>query len=926
MINVSQEYITKINSSSKQVGWYGSISLTNGKTYSFDATNLKQGQSTITRELCDSNSLKIGGACSAEIKLAFMLDYNELTNVYSLNGIPVDKYEFYDATIVLYFRLYLDNNNYEDVPCGTFIVNEPERTRMVLTCTAYDYMQKFTVDCVSTIQGTPYAILLNACSVCGVTLGNKPKDISLMPNGTSSVAEYDPKNDIKTWRDVIRFVACMLGGNAVIKSDNKLYIIPYNSESVRTIPEDDRVNLSLADYITNYYTITAINAKVNVEEKVSIDEGGLTYKIGLNPLMQWTLSSSRRTALTNILSILANLDFAPFSGDFFCDPSFELGDVVTFTGNHALTATKAVITKIVIPINGHMQMGCDGDDPYRQKAEEAASTEYSSETSGSVGDGVTFYDFSNDRDINIPHGTEKVVAEFQYESNGQYRQEFACEIKALVASDETLNNGVYIEHDCKVYVRYYINGQEVSGYHPEETFMDGYHLLHLLYIWNDNLRIPTSTFTVTVTTTNCTLQILKDWSNGRIMQSGVAYEEESNEIVYIEVDPNTPPKKVYTPGETLDYSGIIVYAYYENGSRKQIQNECVFNPPNGSHVTDSREFIMVAVTYVEDGKGYHTDFELDVHYLESIYVKKSPTKTDYFVGESLDLSGMKIYATYSDTKDVDVTSSCSFNPQNGTTITRQGTLTIAVSYTESGVTATCQEVVNVQRVMVEEIVVTPPPKTVYEKGEALDYTGVNVIAKYNNGTQVDVTSQCEYYPDNGDEADTDMTSCTVVYMEDGKTFTDSFELEVYEFTGIQVTTEPTNTSYWLGDETDYSGIVVTGEYSNGTTEDVTADCTYNPANGTPTTNLMSSVLVSYHRNADGKDYSDTFSIEVKEPEPFIKYVLYDIDSQNRIINVYGLNDSEINQDNLRNLIIPSTYTDETSGITFDVQIRGQKLS
>ena len=922
MINVSQEYITKINSSSKQVGWYGNIALTNGKTYSFDATNLKQGQSTITRELCDSNSLRIGGACSAELKLAFMLDYDETYDIYLLNGVVVDKYEFYDATIVIYFRLYFDNNRYEDVPCGTYIVTEPERTRMVLTCTAYDYMQKFSMDCVSTLQGTPYSLLLTACSVCGVTLGNKPKDINLMPNGSASVAVYDPKNDIKTWRDVIRYVACMLGGNAVIKSDNKLYIIPYNTPSVRTIPEDDRVSLTLADYITNYYTITAINARVNVEEKVSITENGLTYKIGLNPLMQWALSASRRTAMTNILSVLANLDYAPFSGDFFCDPSFELGDVVTFTGNHALSSTKAVITKIVIPINGHMQMSCDGDDPYKQKAEEAASSEYSSETSGSVGDGVTFYDFQSDADVTVG-STEAEVIVIEYESNGSYRQEFKAELQIRVTTNEALNNGVYTNNDCRVIAKYYRNGEEYLGYTPEETFTDGTHLLHLFLIWNDKLRIPTSTFRVTLKAINGSVVVPAKFANARIMQSGTAYEDESNDLLYIEVDPRTPTKKKYNPGETLDYTGIIVYACYEDGSKERIENECSFNPSNGTYVTDSKEYILVKVTYVKDNKTYQTDFELDVHYLESIYVKQAPTKDDYFVGETLDLSGMKVYATYSDTQDVDVTANCTYNPASGTTLSTEGTQTINISYTESGVTKECQETVSVQKVMLEELIVVPPSKTVYEKGETLDYSGVSVTAKYNNGTQADVTGSCVFNPANGATAATSMSSCTVSYTEDGTTLSDSFELEVYEFTGIDVTTEPTNTSYWLGDETDYSGIVVTGEYSNGDTEDVTAECTYDPVNGSITTSLYQNrVVVSYLRSKDGKRYLAEFSIEVKEPYPFLKYVTYNIDTANRIIYVKTLIPEEIAADNIHNLVIPATYTDEESGITFDVKLIG----
>lgn len=51
-------------------------------------------------------------------------------------------------------------------------------------------------------------------------------------------------------------------------------------------------------------------------------------------------------------------------------------------------------------------------------------------------------------------------------------------------------------------------------------------------------------------------------------------------------------------------------------------------------------------------------------------------------------------------------------------------------------------------------------------------------------------------------------------------------------TSIKVTTPPTKTTYTAGEQLDLTGMVVTAEYSDGTSEDVTSECTFTPTAGT----------------------------------------------------------------------------------------------
>lgn len=66
---------------------------------------------------------------------------------------------------------------------------------------------------------------------------------------------------------------------------------------------------------------------------------------------------------------------------------------------------------------------------------------------------------------------------------------------------------------------------------------------------------------------------------------------------------------------------------------------------------------------------------------------------------------------------------------------------------------------------------------------------------------------------------------------------------------IAVTTQPTKKNYTTCETLDLSGCVVTATYSDGSTENVTSSCTFNPANGAALTTSVTSVAVSYEEKA-----------------------------------------------------------------------------
>ena len=144
---------------------------------------------------------------------------------------------------------------------------------------------------------------------------------------------------------------------------------------------------------------------------------------------------------------------------------------------------------------------------------------------------------------------------------------------------------------------------------------------------------------------------------------------ESFELTKIEIA--TPPTKTkYKAGEYLDISGMVVKAYFSDGTSSAISKgyyDSLYNwsggykvderyvgspywgPADALDVSDTQ----VSVEYEYNGVREYAYFDIEVSGSSSlVYVTNitiiSPTKTTYEAGEFLDLSGMVVEAHYSD--------------------------------------------------------------------------------------------------------------------------------------------------------------------------------------------------------------------------------------------------------------------------------------
>jgi len=239
-----------------------------------------------------------------------------------------------------------------------------------------------------------------------------------------------------------------------------------------------------------------------------------------------------------------------------------------------------------------------------------------------------------------------------------------------------------------------------------------------------------------------------------------------------------PPYTVdYYVDDTFDNTGMIVEAFYSDGTHKPVTNY-TWEPTKALTEADN----TITITYSEDGVTAKTYQDITVGEapdLVSIAITNPPDKTVYKLNEYFDRTGMIVTATFADGKSRIV---------SGYTVSPNGALgktdtIITVSYARKGITKTATQEITV--VYLTSIVVSHPPTyTEYYEGNSFNKAGMVITAIYsNNNTKVLADTDYTVTPE---VLMMKMTSVTISYTEDGVTATTTQAVKVnyypYDFT------------------------------------------------------------------------------------------------------------------------------------------------
>ena len=249
----------------------------------------------------------------------------------------------------------------------------------------------------------------------------------------------------------------------------------------------------------------------------------------------------------------------------------------------------------------------------------------------------------------------------------------------------------------------------------------------------------------------------------------------------------------------------------------------------------------------------------------SLTIATKPTKTNYYVGDTLNTAGLTLKAAYNNGTTQTITGGFTCTP---TALSTAGVQTVTVNY--GGKTATFT--VNVQDVTLSGIAIASnPTKTSYYVGDTLDTTGLKLTATYNNGTTQTITNGFTCTP----TALSTAGAQTVTVSYGGKTATFAVNVQNVTLSGIAIASNPTKTSYFVGDTLDTTGLKLTATYSNGTTQTITGGFTCTP------TALSTAGVQTVTVNYGGKTATFTVSIEL----PVLPFVTLTFDPTDGVLDL-----------------------------------------
>lgn len=240
---------------------------------------------------------------------------------------------------------------------------------------------------------------------------------------------------------------------------------------------------------------------------------------------------------------------------------------------------------------------------------------------------------------------------------------------------------------------------------------------------------------------------------------------------------NPPDQTDYYEEEVFSPQGMVVTAYYSDGTNKVVENYS-YSPTEPLTKQDTTITIsftdgeITCTTYVDIVVG-------DAPNLVSIAITSPPKKTLYKIGEYFDTTGMVVTA-YFDNDTSKPVSGYTYSP-NGT-LSKDDTI-VTVSYSRGGVTKAATQEIQI-KYLSQITIPKPPTYTSYYEGNNFNKAGMIVRAEYSNGDSK-ILQEAEYSVDPVSLKMTD-TFVTISYTESGITCTATQAITVsyypYDFT------------------------------------------------------------------------------------------------------------------------------------------------
>ena len=298
-------------------------------------------------------------------------------------------------------------------------------------------------------------------------------------------------------------------------------------------------------------------------------------------------------------------------------------------------------------------------------------------------------------------------------------------------------------------------------------------------------------------------------------------------------------------GETYDTSLISATVRYTDGTTEVLGIEEL---TVGTVTTDAAGEQLLGITYLDKTVNY----PVAVCGVVGIVVEGLPMSV--VAGEELDLTNMKVYAVYSDTKQTKVLLTEGYTTNaSDLDFDVEGAKILVVSYSGTYGEFTKEVNISTEPPVLESITTNIAQDKAYI-GNAYDKSGITVTAIYGNGREIDVTASAVL--GDVDTTEAGEKTLTVTYTEDGVTKTAEITVTVYGIESIEVVSGTIANLVNLGAALDTSSVKISVKYTDGETATVTTGIAVSALD--TTTGGDKSVTVSY------LGAETTVSVHVKE--------------------------------------------------------------
>ena len=324
MISASSALYNYFNKNIREEGQEIEIKISkSGRTYTITDDDLVTSSVKITKKSVSGASFDIG-ECYVD-SATFTINKN-INNYKSLTG----------AKVTITIRVNnADLNIDESVLLGTFRILQDgiKRTNTLLQVTADSYISKFDKSRKrATFTGDLYDLITDSCSKCKVTFGMSESAFRALSANVAKTYEIKKDSSLKTHRDVVMYIAQLIGGFATTTPQGALIFKNYTSNNdVCNVNDNVIVNYSIGDEV---YNLSGLGMSVKEKDVYLYREGeddDSPYFLNLdtNPIMENCTDEEITAIVENIWNKLIELNLNNFSFEFNGNPLIEVGDIIS---------------------------------------------------------------------------------------------------------------------------------------------------------------------------------------------------------------------------------------------------------------------------------------------------------------------------------------------------------------------------------------------------------------------------------------------------------------------------------------------------------------------------------------------------------------------------------------------------------------------